>query len=77
MNRSELTRKVERIVFKGVPEQPEPNHQTVGYGNANIRYSGRSSTWINESGLNRSKFRIYGKVTFDFDNNKIDLIKEI
>ncbi|NLU92308.1 hypothetical protein [Chitinophaga sp. Ak27] len=44
MDSSSITRKFERLLFKGVPEQPESTWERNGYDNVFMRQSGKSHT---------------------------------
>lgn len=42
MNNSIMTRKFERLLFDGIPEQPEAVYERDDNGNVNMRMSGRA-----------------------------------
>ena len=63
MNNSRMTRKFERLLFDGVPEQPEPIWERNDYSHVMMRQTGKSQVpfrhIVNPSAL------IVGTFTFD------------
>lgn len=68
MSQSSNIRKFERLLFKGIPEQPEPMYERDTNMNVDARQTGKSQN-SNSYLRNKKKLKVVGKLFFDFKNN--------
>lgn len=69
MNNSIMTRKFERLLFKGVPEQPEPIWERDDNMYVSMRKSGKSQCASIDT---ISKGEAIGKFKFDFETGAVN-----
>jgi hypothetical protein len=68
MNNSRASRKYERLLFKGTPEQPEHNYERDQHSSVSLRVTGRAQTLtFNESA---EEVETLGVVSYNFDKQK-------
>ena len=68
MRNSKVIRKFERLLFDGVPEQPESAFERDDYSHVSMRKTGKSSLGsTNDSNSFSSESEIIGYFTYDFE----------
>lgn len=77
MSTSRITRKFERFLFNGIPEQPEPIWERDSHTNVSVRHTGRSQAASDYNNSGESK--LIGYYTYDFEKeleSYTSLVKE-
>ena len=67
MNSSKATRKYERLLFKGIPEQPEQAYERDQNSNVSLRVTGRAQS---PSNYDSDETEVLGYMTYDFQSQK-------
>jgi hypothetical protein len=67
MNNSKITRKYERLLFRGIPEHPEHNWERNENSNVSIRRTGKAQT-TNLFDDSSNGCEVWGYFEYDHDN---------
>lgn len=76
MSTSRLTRKFERFLFNGVPEQPEPIWERDANTNVSVRHTGKSQS-ISDYSDHSSETKVIGYFTYNFEKEEETYVSNV
>ena len=69
MNSSKIIRKFERMLFKGIPEQPEPTWERHSNTNVSMRETGRAQSAAFVKDVIKDS-QILGKISYNYETGE-------